>query len=370
MKHNWEYKNIEECLEKVPVTSKLQTKDFLSEGVFPIVSQEADYVSGYWNNESDVVHLLHPVVVFGDHSRVVKYIDFDFVVGADGVKILSPKDFLNPKFLYYFVKSADIPSLGYSRHYKLLREKDVPIPPLSEQSRIVVELDLLTGIIDKQKAQLKELDTLAQSIFYDMFGDPIENPKGWKMKKLGDVCNVGSSRRIFANEYVESGVPFYRSKEVIEKSKNKPISVELFISQERCEQLKQENGIPSVGDLLITAVGTIGEIWVVDSNQPFYFKDGNIIWLSSLSTLVSPSFFKFSLEKLIAEYKKKMTVGSAYSALTIVNLKKMEILLPPLALQQSFADKIQSIENQKAKIKTSIADTQKLLDYTMDKYFG
>lgn len=255
-------------------------------------------------------------------------------------------------------------------YLKQLASMPIPVPPLEDQSRIVAELDLLTGIIDKQNAQLKELDNLAQAIFYDMFGDPIENPKGWDVKKLGDVCNVGSSRRIFANEYVERGVPFYRSKEVIEKSKNKPISVELFITQERYEQLKHENGVPSVGDLLITAVGTIGEIWVVDSNQPFYFKDGNIIWLSSLSTLVSPSFFKFSLEKLIAEYKKKMTVGSAYSALTIVNLKKMEILLPPLALQQSFAEKIQSIEKQKETIHASIADTQKLLDYTMDKYFG
>ncbi|MBR6450204.1 MAG: restriction endonuclease subunit S [Fibrobacter sp.] len=327
-------------------------------------------------NISDGDVLLTIVGTVGRSCVVVE--PFKKFVLQRSVAVLKPnRKLLAPRFLMYKMTSLssffEREARGVAQkgiYLKQLSQLPIPVPPLEEQQRIVAELDLLTGIIDKQNAQLKELDTLTQSIFYDMFGDPIENPKGWEVKKLGDVCNVGSSRRIFANEYVERGVPFYRSKEVIEKSKNKPISVELFISQERYEQLKQENGIPSVGDLLITAVGTIGEIWVVDSNQPFYFKDGNIIWLSSLSTLVSPSFFKFSLEKLIAEYKKKMTVGSAYSALTIVNLKKMEILLPPLALQQSFADKIQSIEKQKSAIKASIADTQKLLDYTMDKYFG
>ena len=290
--------------------------------------------------------------------------------------IVCSKCLLN-EYVYWWLKGKTdyLNSLGVGATFKEISKRTVeqiviPVPPLEEQSRIVAELDLLTGIIDKQNAQLKELDNLAQSIFYDMFGDPIENPKGWEVKKLGELCNVGSSRRIFADEYVESGIPFYRSKEIIEKSKNKPISVELFIREDRYIELKKNNGVPAVGDLLITAVGTIGEIWVVDSEQPFYFKDGNIVWLSRMSPMVDSFFFRFSLEKIIVEYKKKATIGSAYAALTIVNLKKMDVLLPPLALQQSFAEKIQSIEKQKETIRASIADTQKLLDYTMDKYFG
>ena len=89
-----------------------------------------------------------------------------------------------------------------------LKKIIVPVPPLSEQSRIVAELDLLTGIIDKQNAQLKELDILAQAIFYDMFGDPIENPKGWEVKKLGDVCLSITDGDHMPPPKVNRGIPF------------------------------------------------------------------------------------------------------------------------------------------------------------------
>ena len=316
------------------------------------------------------------------YLRKIWLADFNGGASGDVVVVRGKKEFenkLQPSYLYKVLSSEKFFEYDNSNtkgakmprgDRKSIAKFLIPVPSFSEQSRIVAELDLLTGIIDKQNAQLKELDNLAQAIFYDMFGDPIENPKRWEVKKLGELCNVGSSRRIFADEYVESGIPFYRSKEIIEKSKNKPISVELFIREDRYIELKKNNGVPAVGDLLITAVGTIGEIWVVDSEQPFYFKDGNIVWLSRMSPMVDSFFFRFSLEKIIVEYKKKATIGSAYAALTIVNLKKMDVLLPPLALQQSFAEKIQSIEKQKETIRASIADTQKLLDYTMDKYFG
>ncbi len=369
MKANWEYKKLGDVCDIICGQDYKAVLD--DNGKYPIYGTGG--IMGYASEYRCPANS----IIIGRKGSINNplFVESEFWNVDTAFGMVPNKQFLNAKYFFYFCRNYDftrhnvavtIPSLRRIDLVKIL----VPVPPLSEQQRIVAELDLLTKVIDKQKVQLTELDTLAQSIFYDMFGDPIQNEKGWNVKKLGDVCNVGSSRRIFANEYVERGIPFYRSKEVIEKSKKKPISVELFISEERYDQLKEDNGIPSIGDLLITAVGTIGEIWVVDSEQPFYFKDGNIIWLSKLSSSVSPSFFKFSLEKLIAEYKKKMTVGSAYSALTIVNLKKMEILVPPLALQQSFADKIQSIENQKAKIKASIAETQKLLDYTMDKYFG
>jgi type I restriction enzyme S subunit len=295
----------------------------------------------------------------------------------EAIMSFEPKDknILAADYIYYFLKGckwtgANKAVMGQTLNKKTISENIFAYPPLETQSRIVSELDLLQSIIDKQQAQLKELDKLAQAVFYDMFGDPVENEKGWEVKKMCEVCNIGSSRRIFAEEYVEEGIPFYRSKEIIELSKGTPISVELFISEKRYLEIKKNNGIPSVGDLLITAVGTIGEIWIVDSDKPFYYKDGNIVWLSQISTSVSSLFFQFSLHKLIDEYKKKMSIGSAYSALTIVNLKKLDVIVPPLSLQQSFATKIESIEKQKAAISQSIAETQKLFDYTMDKYFG
>ncbi|OWV11294.1 restriction endonuclease subunit S [Fibrobacter sp. UWB5] len=369
MKRNWEYKNIEECLEKVTVVSKLQTKDFLPKGKFPIVSQEVDYISGYWNNDSDVVRLLHPVVVFGDHSRVVKYIDFDFVVGADGVKILSPKDFLNPKFLYYFVKSADIPSLGYSRHYKLLREKDVPVPPLEEQSRIVAELDLLTGIIDKRNAQLKELDNLAQAIFYDMFGDPIENPKRWDVKNLGDLCvKLTDGTHNSPINTLSGDYPYITAKNI--RKNGIDLSDLTYVTKEIHQEIYSRCN-PEYGDVLYIKDGIttgIAQVNVLD----FEFSLLSSVALLKLDKAVANPYFITGFLNSDSVYKaaRSNMGGAAITRLTLTKLKSFRVAVPPLALQQSFAEKIQSIEKQKETIRASIADTQKLLDYTMDKYFG
>lgn len=245
----------------------------------------------------------------------------------------------------------------------------IPIPPLPLQEKIVSELDLLSGVIEKKRQQLKELDNLAHSIFYDMFGDPITNEMGWEVKKLGEVCEITSSKRIFAHEYTENGIPFYRGKEISEKSKGNPITVELYISPERYKDIKENFGVPSIGDMLVTAVGTIGNIWVVDIETPFYFKDGNVVWLR-IKDCTDSVYFRYILTILINEYKTKMANGCAYSALTIANLKEMPINVIPLPLQQSFAAKVEAIEQQKALIKQSLAETETLFNSRMEHYFG
>ena len=245
----------------------------------------------------------------------------------------------------------------------------IPVPTIAEQDKIVAELDCLSGIIEKKKLQLKELDNLAQSIFHEMFGDPVENDKGWEKKRLGDLADISSSKRIFANEYTETGVPFYRGKEVTEKSKGNEISVELYISADRYNVIKGAYGVPVVGDILITAVGTIGNIWVVDSEEPFYFKDGNVLWMK-IKNKSHPVYFKYLLSVLIDEYKGQMTNGCAYSALTIVNLKEMPTAIVPLTLQQDFASKIEAIEKQKELIAQSIKETETLFNSRMDYYFN
>ena len=369
MKQGWEIRPFEKCIEKVKYTTKIATCDYSTMGAYPVVSQEEEYISGYWNNAEDVFKVSKPVVIFGDHTRVLKYVDFDFVLGADGVKILQPIDAINAKFFFYDLIASKIPSLGYSRHYKLLKELNVPVPPIAEQEKIVAELDCLSGIIEKKKQQLKELDNLAHSIFYEMFGDPVENDKGWEKKRLGDLADISSSKRIFANEYTETGVPFYRGKEVTEKSKGNEISVELFISEDRYNEIKRIYGVPVVGDILVTAVGTIGNIWVVDSEEPFYFKDGNVLWMK-IKNNSHPVYFKYLLSVLIDEYKEQMANGCAYSALTIVNLKEMPTAIVPLTLQQDFASKIEVIEKQKELIALSVKEVETLFNSRIELYFN
>lgn len=250
-----------------------------------------------------------------------------------------------------------------------LKELSIPVPPREEQERIVAELDCLSGVIEKKREQLRELDALAQSIFYQMFGDPITNEKGWGIDRLGNMCDISSSKRIYAHEYCEDGIPFYRGKEITEKSKGNDISVELYIAEDRYNELKHKYGVPQIGDILITAVGTIGNIWVVDNDTPFYFKDGNVLWLQ-IKDNINPIYFKTLLYNLIDKYKESMANGCAYSALTIVNLKEMQTNKIPFALQQEFANRIENIEQQKKLISQSIKEVEDLFNSRMDYYFN
>jgi type I restriction enzyme S subunit len=128
MKAGWQTKHFEECIEKVTYTPKVQRKDFLDEGAYPIISQEEDFINGYWDNEADLFKVTTPIVIFGDHTKVLKYVDFDFVLGADGVKVLQPRDFLLPKYFFYQLQATSLDSLGYARHYRLLKELEIVYP--------------------------------------------------------------------------------------------------------------------------------------------------------------------------------------------------------------------------------------------------
>lgn len=280
---------------------------------------------------------------------------------------------IDASFLYYYLmnyrwEGSNKAVMGITLNKATISKHKIAIPPKPTQLSIVTELDKLNELIRIKKEQLKDYDTLAQSIFYEMFGDPVVNEKGWEVMSLGDICEITSSKRVFANEYVDMGVPFYRSKEVIEKSKQLPISVELYISESHYDKIKSSFGVPQIGDILVTAVGTIGKIWVVDTNEPFYFKDGNLVWLRKIKGVHS-EYFRYSLFYLIDEYKKVNANGAAYNALTIAKLKLMLCPLPPLSLQQFFAHKIEQIERQKAAVQRTIKDLETLLAVRMQYWF-
>lgn len=371
MKEGWEIVNIGSICNII--TGKLDANASSENGVYPFFtcSRESLKIDNY-------AYDCECVLIAGNGDLNVKYYKGKFnayqrtyiVTLKNDIKDVSVK-YIFKFFEKYVEKLRQLSVGGVIKYIKLgdLTNAKIPVPPLSEQEKIVAELDCLSGIIEKKKQQLKELDSLAQSIFYEMFGDPVENEKGWEIEKLGNKANISSSNRIFANEYTDTGIPFYRGKEITEKSKGNPISVELYISKERYTEIKLNYGIPSVGDILVTAVGTIGNIWVVDSEEPFYFKDGNVLWLK-IKDSTNSIYFKYILTILIDKYKEMVANGCAYPALTIVNLKEMPTCITPLALQQQFANKIELIEKQKELIKQSIKETETLFDSRMDYYFN
>ena len=186
----------------------------------------------------------------------------------------------------------------------------------------------------------------------------------WKKVNLGDCCEITSSKRIFFSEYVESGIPFYRSKEIIEKGKGEEISHPLYISKEKYDEIKGKYGVPQKGDLLLTAVGSLGIPFVVKDDLPFYFKDGNLVWLKHFQD-IDPIFLYYWIKSengYNALYN--IAIGSAQKALTIAAIKGYEIPLPPLQTQHRIATILSRydslIENYQKQIKLLEEAAQRL----------
>ena len=137
----WKNLPFEKCLQKTKVPHKLPKNEYLESGKFPVVSQEAKLISGYHNEQAHVFNVSKPVVIFGDHTQVLKYVDFDFVVGADGVKILLPIEEIDTMYFCYLLQTLMPKGKGYARHYRFLKELNISIPLLAEQQRIVAKLD-------------------------------------------------------------------------------------------------------------------------------------------------------------------------------------------------------------------------------------
>ncbi len=152
---NWKTIDFEKSLDKTPKYVKHKTKGLSNNGIYPVIDQGDSFIGGYIDDLNKIYTGELPIIVFGDHTRIVKFINFKFAVGADGTKILRPKNQLNPKFFFYYLKTLNIPDLGYSRHFKILKEVKVPIPPRAEQDRIVAKLD---GLFEQLEGINKSLD--------------------------------------------------------------------------------------------------------------------------------------------------------------------------------------------------------------------
>lgn len=171
-------------------------------------------------------------------------------------------------------------------------------------------------------------------------------PKEWRRVKLGKVVEITSSKRIFAREYVNNGVPFYRGKEIIEKFKGRNVSTNLFISEDKFYEIEKRFGIPQYGDILLTSVGTLGIPYIVKKNEKFYFKDGNLTWFRKFNG-IDNNFLYYWIQSSIGKAKiMKQTIGSSQPALTIEGLKEIEIDLPLVDEQRRIASILSSFDEK------------------------
>jgi type I restriction enzyme S subunit len=338
---DWQSKTFEDCIEKVTYTTKIQRKDFLDAGAFPVVSQEDAFINGYWDGADDVFRVETPLVIFGDHTKVLKFIDFDFVLGADGVKLLPPKEFLVPKFFYYQLQTAELDSLGYARHYKLLKELEIKYPDRVEQHRIVAILDQAFDGIATAKANAEKNLQNARALFESHVQSVFtERGEGWGEKRLKDVCEKITDGTHQTPKYFDEGVVFLSSKNVTSGK----IDWENIKYIDTAQHLEMHRRVaPRVGDILLAKNGTTGVAAMVDRDVVFDIYV-SLALLRSLGE-VQPRLLLYFINSPVAKHQfNKRLKGVGVPNLHLQEIREVVIGFPHnLREQDAIVERLDSL---------------------------
>lgn len=322
--------------------TKIKTDEYKEKGKHAIVDQGKKLIAGYTDLEDGLYNNV-PAIIFGDHTRVIKYIDVPFFLGADGTKILKCKvENANYKYLYYALTREKIPDTGYNRHFKWLKEIDIKYPSVDKQDNIVKKLDKLSSIIQKRQQQLDKLDELVKARFVEMFGDPKYNKSNLvKIGEIGALTSGGTPSRA-KPEYFEGNIRWYSAGEL--NSLYLPDSVE-HISEMALQQSSAK--LFNMGTLMIgmydTAAFKMGILTEDSSSNQACAnlnpKQGyNIVWLYYLFDIMKPIFLQ-------------ERQGVRQKNLSLSKIKEFEVPFAPFELQEQFATFVEQTDKSKLIIK-------------------
>lgn len=242
-----------------------------------------------------------------------------------------------------------------------LKKFKIPLPPLSEQKKIADCLSTWDSAIEKQNALINALIDRKKALMQQLLTGKKRLPgfEGeWKEVKLGEVINISSSKRVLEEDWKNEGIPFYRTREIINLSNNEVFKSPIFITEELYENLKKKYGVPKTGDILATGVGTIGETYIVEDNDKFYFKDGNVIWFK-MNKSINSYFLKYQFK---TRFIKKQLMDNAsittVATFTIEGAKNTKIILPTLSEQTAIAEILATADRELTLQKEKLAQLQ------------
>ncbi len=298
----------------------------------------------------------------------------DFCIAQDMVALRVDESKVDPKYLFAVLRSSQIQQEieglhvgSLIPHFKKSDFDDLQIPLVEQklQKYIGDTYFNLSLKIDLLHRQNKTLEAMAETLFRQWF---IEDAKeDWEKVTLGEVVNITSSKRIFYSEYVDEGIPFYRSKEIIELNKSGQTRSDLFISNERFDEIEAKFGAPVEGDILLTSVGTLGVTYQVKANDRFYFKDGNLTWFKDFKRISSNIIFCWLNSKDGKEQLDNISIGSTQAALTIQGLKSLELNLPSPDVIQKLDEQLVGIYQKVQANQSQIQTLENLRDTLLPK---
>jgi type I restriction enzyme S subunit len=358
---SWEIYEFQRTLvkNKVSKDNQISASDIKTSGKYPVVDQGQDYIAGY-SDEKDKVYIPEqPLVIFGDHTRCFKYIDFPFIIGADGTKILAPNTTLfNPKFFYFYLLTLHIPSRGYNRHFKLLREQKILRPPIPEQQNIAHILSKIQSAIEVQEKIIQTTTKLKKAMMQKLFTEGLKGerqkkteiglvPENWEMVKLKEIVNF-TTGKLNANQAKSDGkYPFFTCSQ-------KTFWIDKYAFDTEAVLLSGNNA-----RAIYSVKYFNGKFNAYQRTYVITIKD-----TSQFSYVFLKYILLFNLDRL-----RKLSIGTSTKYLTLGILENLEIIKPKIDEQENIAHTLSAVESKiessQAKLKSFQALFNSMLHHLM-----
>lgn len=343
---HWRLMKLGEVCTKISLNKiKIKQKDYLSIGEFPVIDQGQELIGGYYNEEKLIVPDEPPYIIFGDHTRVKKYINFKFIAGADGVKVLKPHSVYDPKFFFYLIHTIKIPDKGYARHFQFLEKEVIPIPPLPEQQAIVAKIEELLSELENGKKQLltaqQQLKVYRQSLLKAAFeGKLVKHKAEWKKLKLGEVANAVDPQPSHRTPpIVPNGIPYASIKDFDSELDRIDLTNARKVSPDILKEHKKRYTLQK-GDFVIGKIGTIGKPVRVLLPQN-YSLSANIVLIQPRKVNSTYLYYFFQSNQIEKAFKAG-TKATTQAAFGIQKVRELEIDLPDENEQQLIVSELES----------------------------
>ena len=357
-----------------PTKYIVETENYDDSYNTPVLTAGKSFLLGYTNEEKGVFNEV-PVIIFDDFTTSFHFVDFPFKVKSSALKILKAvKDKADIKYLYYKMQTIKFEAEQHKRYWiSKYSQIEIPLPSIATQQRIAAILDQADAIIQNNRAIVQKYDALTQSLFLDMFGDPVKNEKGWEVVQVENVASnekhsikagpFGSSLK--KEFYVEKGYKIYGQEQVI---KDDMSYGDYYIDEKKYKEL--ESCRVKEGDILISLVGTYGKVSIIPDNFEEGIINPRLMKISPNKNIIRPDFLKFLLQSSYVEKQlKNHSRGGTMDIINVGIIRKLFIPLPSLEMQNQFAERVAVIEAQKQQAQLELAKSEELFQSLLQRAF-
>jgi type I restriction enzyme S subunit len=383
----WRILSFEQAFHDVTAGNhRVDQSDYLDSGILRVVDQGQAQIAGYVNDIGLACRAQLPCLVFGDHTKIVKYVDYPFAIGAQGVRVLLPAPELDIRFAFYALQRVRFPAdTGYTRHSRFLKRSRIAFPPLAEQRRIAALLDKADEVSRKRQESLRTLDEFLRSAFLEMFGGPVAHPQDrmtgseWRQVTMEDLvapvenaCAGGPfGSDLTTSDYVTvPGIPVIRGNNVTVEGAFRDEGF-VFVSEAKAAALKRNLALP--GDVVVTQRGTLGQIARIPRAPRFprYLISQSQMKLTVNEEVVEPEYLvHYFLSPRAKADLASRTLATGVPHINLSILRAFPVVLPPLALQHRFAALLAQHVATRRRMETATFAASTLFDSLAYQTFG